>query len=267
MNTFINNNKFNKKKVVFIMGAIGTGKSRLSIDLATYFRGEIINSDKMQVYKGLEIVTKKITHTNKQGVRHYLSGEIEPDCDFIAEDFCLQAIVYIEFFLKTQRVPIIVGGTNSFIEKLMEDPVFIFKYKYDTCFIWIDVEQLILNRRVDMRVDQMVNAGLVNEVQLIFILDADYTKGIRCSISVPEMDRYFREETNIDEDDESKKMPLLSSIANIKRNNCLLICHQLDKIQRLINEKMWLVHHIIATDVFKGDRKEVVYEAWRNIVL
>ncbi|WMV42924.1 hypothetical protein MTR67_036309 [Solanum verrucosum] len=72
MNTFINNNKFNKKKVVFIMGATGTGKSRLSIDLATHFRGEIINSDKMQVYKGLKIVTNKITHTEKQGVRYYL---------------------------------------------------------------------------------------------------------------------------------------------------------------------------------------------------
>ena len=50
------------------------GKSRLSVDLATHFRGEIINSDKMQVYKGLEIVTNKITHTEKQGVRHYLLG-------------------------------------------------------------------------------------------------------------------------------------------------------------------------------------------------
>ncbi|KAG5610247.1 hypothetical protein H5410_021528 [Solanum commersonii] len=74
MNTFIYNNKFNKKKVVFIMGAAGMGKFRLSIDLATHFRGEIINSDKMQVYTGLEIVTNKITHTEKQGVRHYLFG-------------------------------------------------------------------------------------------------------------------------------------------------------------------------------------------------
>ena len=74
MNTFINHKKFNKKKVVFIMGATGTGKSRLTVDLATHFRGEIINSDKMQVYKGLDIVTNKITHAEKQGVRHYLLG-------------------------------------------------------------------------------------------------------------------------------------------------------------------------------------------------
>ncbi|XP_069146908.1 adenylate isopentenyltransferase 5, chloroplastic-like [Solanum lycopersicum] len=131
------------------MGATGTGKSRLSIDVATHFGVEIINSDKMQVYKGLEIVTNKITHAEKQ-----------------------------EKILKTQRVPIIVGGSNSYIEKLVEDPVSMFKYKYDSCFIWIDVEQSVLNRRVDMRDGQMVKAGLVDEVRQIFIPDADFTKGI-----------------------------------------------------------------------------------------
>uniref|UniRef100_M1E0U7 adenylate dimethylallyltransferase (ADP/ATP-dependent) n=1 Tax=Solanum tuberosum TaxID=4113 RepID=M1E0U7_SOLTU len=174
MNTFINNNnKLNKKKVVFIMGATRTGKSRLSVDLATHFRGEIINSDKMQVYKRLDIVTNKITHAEKQVIRHYF------------------------------------------------------------------LEQSVLNRRVDTRVDEMVNAGLVDEVRQIFMPDADYTKGIRRSIGVPEMAKYLREEKNIDGDDESKKMILQASISSIKRNTRLLICNQLDKIQRLINEKMW----------------------------
>ena len=71
----------------------------------------------------------------------------------------MQAVVYIEKILKSQCVPINVGGSNLYMENLMEDPVFMFKYKYDSCFIWIDVEQSVLNRRVDMRVDQMVKAG------------------------------------------------------------------------------------------------------------
>ncbi|XP_015057689.1 adenylate isopentenyltransferase 5, chloroplastic-like [Solanum pennellii] len=154
------------------MGATGMRKFRLSVDLATHFRGEIINSDKMQVYKGLEIVTNKITHTEKQ------------DSDFTAEDCCLKAVIYIEKILKTQRVPIIVGWSNSYIEELVEDPVFM----------------------------------LVDEVRQIFIPDADYSKGIRRYIGVPEMDRYLREETNIDGDDESKKMILQASISSIKRN-------------------------------------------------
>ncbi|KAH0756745.1 hypothetical protein KY290_020238 [Solanum tuberosum] len=75
MNTFVNNNKSSKKKVVFVMGATGTGKSRLSIDLAIHFQGEIINSDKMQVYKGLDIITNKITDIEKQGIPHHLLGK------------------------------------------------------------------------------------------------------------------------------------------------------------------------------------------------
>ena len=81
------------------------------------------------------------------------------------------------------------------------------------------------------------------------------------------MEIYLREETNIYGDDESKKMILQASISSIKCNTRMLICNQLDKIQRLISEKMWSVHHIIATDVFKEDRKEDLVEAWTNIVL
>uniref|UniRef100_M1DYG6 Cytokinin synthase n=1 Tax=Solanum tuberosum TaxID=4113 RepID=M1DYG6_SOLTU len=81
------------------------------------------------------------------------------------------------------------------------------------------------------------------------------------------MAKYFREEKNIDRDDELKKMILQASISSIKRNTRILICNQLDKIQRLKNEKMWPMHHIIATDDFKEERKEVVDEVWRNTVL
>ena len=79
----------------------------------------------------------------------------------------------------------------------------------------------------------MLRAGLVDEVRQIFIADADadYTKGIRRSIGVPEMDKYLREETNLDGDDESKQMILQASISSIKRNTRMLICNQLDKIQ------------------------------------
>uniref|UniRef100_A0A6N2KZZ5 Adenylate isopentenyltransferase n=1 Tax=Salix viminalis TaxID=40686 RepID=A0A6N2KZZ5_SALVM len=49
-----------KQKALLVLGTTATGKSKLSIDLATHFQGEIINSDKIQVYKGLDILTNKI---------------------------------------------------------------------------------------------------------------------------------------------------------------------------------------------------------------
>uniref|UniRef100_M1DRP3 Isopentenyltransferase n=1 Tax=Solanum tuberosum TaxID=4113 RepID=M1DRP3_SOLTU len=214
------------------MGETGTGKSSLSVDLATHFRGEIINSDKMQVFKGLEIVTNKNTDAEKQGVRHYLLGEIEPDSkltaedlclkstvyiefflktecvpiiiggkiepdsNFTAEDFCVKFIVYLEIFLKTECVPIIVGGSNSYIEKLVEDHVFMFKYKYDSCFSGIDVEQSLLNHRVDTRVDEMVNAAKMNSFinnnnnkKVVFIMGATGMGKSRLSVDLA---TYFR---------------------------------------------------------------------------
>ena len=62
-------------------------------------------------------------------------------------------------------------------------------------------------------------------------------------------------------------MILQASISSIKRNTYMLICNQLDKIQRLISEKIWLVLHIIATNVFQEDREKYIDEAWRNTLL
>ncbi|KAG5609630.1 hypothetical protein H5410_020911 [Solanum commersonii] len=152
MNTFISNNKFNKKKSGVNNGSNWNGKISSLLTLPPIF------DEKYQLGQN--------------------ASEIEPDFDFIAGDFCLQAIVYKEVFLKTQRVPIIVGGSNLYIQKLVEDHVLMFKYNFATCFILIDVEQSVLNRRVDMRADPMVNAGLMDEVRHIFITDVDYTKGI-----------------------------------------------------------------------------------------
>ncbi|XP_047269512.1 adenylate isopentenyltransferase 5, chloroplastic-like [Capsicum annuum] len=230
MHTFINNIiKWNTNKVVFKMGA--TGKSRLSVDLTIHFSAEIINSDKMQVYKGLDIVTNKITDTKKQGVTHYLLGEIDSDFDFTFENFCAQANCYIEKIISRGYVSIIIDGSNSYIEKLVKDPMFIFKSKYNSCFIWIDVDVSILDPFLRKKVDHMVQTGLVDEVRGIFSPEADYSKGIRQSIGVPEMDKYFREENKFDPcKDSTKKMLLESAVKENKVNTCNLVRHQLEKI-------------------------------------
>lgn len=53
--------QFSAFKVVIVMGAAATGKSRLSINLATQFTWEVVNADKMQVYEGLDVITSRIT--------------------------------------------------------------------------------------------------------------------------------------------------------------------------------------------------------------
>ncbi|KAL0717431.1 hypothetical protein Bca4012_066753 [Brassica carinata] len=78
-----------KDKMVVIMGATGTGKSRLSVDLATRFSAEIINSDKKQFYSALEITTNQITSIPERcGIPHHLLGEHPvDDSELTASEF------------------------------------------------------------------------------------------------------------------------------------------------------------------------------------
>ena len=60
------------KKVIVIAGPTGVGKTKLSIELAKYYNGEIINADSMQVYKDLNIGTAKIKEEEKENIPHHL---------------------------------------------------------------------------------------------------------------------------------------------------------------------------------------------------
>ncbi|KAI5659095.1 hypothetical protein M9H77_27888 [Catharanthus roseus] len=230
-------------KVIIIMGATGTGKSRLSIDLATRFPSEIINSDKIQV-----------PISERLGVPHHLLGQVEQDVDYTSVDFCRDTIAIIETILKSNRVPIIVGGSNSFLEALVEDSVSNFKSSFE-CF---------LDSYVSKRVDQMVDAGLVDEVREIFDENADYNRGVRRAIGVPEMHEYFLLEEKLDKT--RKDALLASSIEKIKENTCSLTRNQAWKILRQRDEIGWDIHRFDATSVLEKTG-EKANSAWNEVVL
>lgn len=263
LNTSSLNFQNHKDKVVVVMGATGTGKSRLSIDLATHFQAEIINSDKMQVYKGLDIVTNKVTEEECRGVPHHLLGIIDPEVDYNATNFRRDALLAIESIIEQDRLPIIAGGSNSFIESLVNDDPY-FSSRYDCCFLWVDVSLPILQHFVSERVDQMVAAGLVDEVRGIFDPEANYTQGIRRAIGVPEMDHFLRAEGNADL--ETLDTLLQVAIDEVKENTCKLACRQLQKIHRLRDFWEWNLHHIDATEAFLK-RGEDAHEAWERLVV
>lgn len=249
-----------KDKVVVVMGATGTGKSRLSIDLATRFPAEIVNSDKMQVYEGLDIVTNKVTEEECRGVPHHLLGIVDSNADFTAMDFCHHASWAVESIVRQDRLPIIAGGSNSFIKSLVNEE---FQLRYECCFLWVDVSLPILNSFVSDRVDRMVESGLVDEARRFFDPNSDYTRGLRRAIGVPEMDQYFREENNVDKDTKARLLEL--AIEKIKGNTCKLARYQLQNIRRLQNQMGWHMHHLDATEAFlrRGTESN---DAWDRLV-
>lgn len=254
-----------KEKVLILMGATGTGKSRLSIDLATGFPAEIINSDKMQVYRGLDIVTNKITEEERGGVPHHLLGIQHPNADFTAQNFCDMASFSIESTLNKGKLPIIVGGSNSYIEALVDDEDYRFRSKYDCYFLWVDVSMPVLHSFVSERVDRMVQNGMVDEVRKFFDPNADYSKGVRKAIGVPEFDLYFKAEPFLEE--ENRARLLKQAIQAVKDNTCKLACRQSEKIRRLRNIKRWNIHRVDATHVFRSRKHgNAVDEAWERLV-
>ena len=111
----------NKEKVVVLIGPTAVGKTNLSIELAKRFNGEIISGDSMQIYKGMDIATAKITTEEMQGVPHHLIDIVEPDESFSVAQFQELVREKITEITARGRLPIIVGGTGLYIQSVLYD--------------------------------------------------------------------------------------------------------------------------------------------------
>ena len=110
-----------KTKVLVILGPTGAGKSEMAVSLAKDFLGQIISADSVQVYKGLDIGSAKITKQEMQGVVHYGIDILEPDQEFDAHQFLEQTKAHIRKISQSGDLPIIVGGTNMYINALVNN--------------------------------------------------------------------------------------------------------------------------------------------------
>jgi adenylate dimethylallyltransferase (cytokinin synthase) len=258
-----------KGKVVVVMGATATGKSKLAVDLALRFGGEVINSDKIQVHDGLDVVTNKVTPEERRGVRHHLIGGVRPDADYAAADFRRDAARAVESVLVRGRVPIVAGGSNRYLEALLDGGGF--RQRYDCFFLWVDADEPVLRRYTSRRVDRMLEQGLVDEVRAFFRPDGDYSRGITRAIGVPEMHAYFRLEAVVAlaGDARIRARVLAAAVSEIKANTCRLACRQREKIHRLRTLPGWSLRRLdvtkvlslkVAGDVVDADAERAAWE-------
>ncbi|KAI9105908.1 IPP transferase-domain-containing protein [Phlyctochytrium arcticum] len=112
------------KMVIAVVGTTGVGKSKLGVELAKALNGEVINADSMQVYKGLDIVTNKATESEREGIPHHLMSFVDPAHEYSVTDFHRDARASIAAIHARNRIPILVGGTNYYIQSLLwEDQI------------------------------------------------------------------------------------------------------------------------------------------------
>ena len=112
--------KVKKTPVVIINSPTATGKTKLAVELALDFRGEIINADSLQVYRYLDIGTAKPTLQQRQAVKHHLIDILDPDEEYNAALFARQAREVIADLEKLKKPVFVVGGTGLYIKALLK---------------------------------------------------------------------------------------------------------------------------------------------------
>lgn len=108
------------KNLVIVLGTTAVGKSATAILLAEEFNGEIINCDSMQVYKGFDIGTDKISPDLRKNIPHHLLDIADASTQFTAADFVKHALEAIRLIRENQKLPIIAGGTGLYLKVLCE---------------------------------------------------------------------------------------------------------------------------------------------------
>jgi tRNA dimethylallyltransferase len=108
-------------KLVIISGATATGKSELAIEVAKEIGAEIISADSMQLYKGMDIGTAKLTRTERQGVTHHLLDLVDVKTDVTVSWYQELARAKIDELRAAGKSVVVVGGTGLYIKAILDD--------------------------------------------------------------------------------------------------------------------------------------------------
>lgn len=110
-----------KKPLIILTGPTAAGKTKASIGLAKSLGGEIISADSMQVYRGMDIGSAKISTSEMEGIPHHLIDVLEPEEEFNVVRFQQLARAALEEIYAHGHIPIVVGGTGFYIQALLYD--------------------------------------------------------------------------------------------------------------------------------------------------
>ena len=108
-----------QSKIILISGPTASGKSNFAVKIAKKIQGEIINSDSMQVYKTLKILTARPNKIVQKNIKHHLYGTIDLNKKFSTGQWLELVIKKIKNIHKKKQIPILVGGTGLYFQSLI----------------------------------------------------------------------------------------------------------------------------------------------------
>ncbi len=256
-----------KEKLVVIVGPTAVGKTALSIEIAKKFNGEVISGDSMQIYRGLDIGTAKVTEAEKEGIPHYMIDILDPTESFSVADFQQRVQDNIDTIQHKNKLPIIAGGTGLYIQSVLYDYQFAVsersgeyhkqieseieregidsvyqrlnrvdplqaekihpnnhrrliralevydrtgmtmteyqqkqqeESRFDFRIVGLQMDRELLYERINKRVDQMVEAGLIVEVKRLYQNGLENTQAMR-GIGYKEILPYLKGEQSLEE--------------------------------------------------------------------
>ncbi|CAJ0631348.1 13761_t:CDS:10 [Entrophospora sp. SA101] len=190
------------KGIVAVIGTTGVGKSNLGVQLGKAINGEVVNVDSMQVYKGLDIITNKISVEECEGVPHHLMDFLETHQEYRVTQFIKDAL--------HEKIPSSQDPQSIYKQLQVVDPIMANKWHWKdtrrvyrslkvyletgkphsqwikeqnlqdqkikslrwsrfprTCIFWLYADNKVLDPRLDSRVDKMIQNGLFEEIKFL----------------------------------------------------------------------------------------------------
>ncbi|WP_122939901.1 tRNA (adenosine(37)-N6)-dimethylallyltransferase MiaA [Brachybacterium sp. EE-P12] len=110
-----------RSPLIAVVGATATGKSDLAIALAQHLDGEVVNADALQLYRGMDIGTAKVTEQERAAVPHHLLDVLEVTEEASVSAYQRAARAAIDAIRARGRTPILVGGSGLYVRAALDD--------------------------------------------------------------------------------------------------------------------------------------------------
>lgn len=111
-------------KILTIAGPTASGKTRLAVELARRFGGEVVSCDSMQIYRQMDIGTAKPTVEEMCGIPHHMLNVADPEENYSVARYVEQASACVDDILTRGKLPIVAGGTGLYRDALLAGRTF-----------------------------------------------------------------------------------------------------------------------------------------------